>query len=80
MSRSGWRRRVAYQPLSPASVGADRLDEAGQITLEVVTGGRLVPSSHWRAREVIAALDARRHPEAAGLRDAFQEPRAPEPA
>jgi len=59
--------------LALALLASDQLDEAGQIALEAMTSGRLVPSNYWRAREVIAAVDARHLPEAVELRDAYRE-------
>ena len=41
--------------------------------MAAMTSGRLVPSNYWRAREVIAAVDARHLPEAVELRDAYRE-------
>jgi len=38
-----------------------------------MTSGVLVPSSYWRAREVIGAIETRRMPEAAELREAYRE-------
>ncbi|MEV0971862.1 hypothetical protein [Microtetraspora glauca] len=37
-----------------------------------MTSGALVPSTYWRAREVINAIEARRVPEAAELREAYR--------
>ncbi|MEU6034057.1 helix-turn-helix transcriptional regulator [Actinomadura sp. NPDC047616] len=63
--------------LALALLAADQPDEAAHVTLEAVTSGRLVPSSHWRAAEVINALEARGVPEAAGVREAYRELCAP---
>ncbi|MBN6052135.1 hypothetical protein JYK22_09345, partial [Nonomuraea sp. RK-328] len=59
--------------LALALLAADRPDEAGQITLAALTSGSLVPSSYWRAREVINAIEARGVPEAGELREAYRE-------
>ncbi|WP_055481489.1 hypothetical protein [Sphaerimonospora mesophila] len=59
--------------LALALLAADQLDEAGHATLTAITSGLLVPSNYWRAAEVISALEARRVPEAAELREAYQE-------
>ncbi|WP_157248844.1 helix-turn-helix transcriptional regulator [Nonomuraea typhae] len=59
--------------LALSLLAADQLDEAGQITLTAITSGILVPSSYWRAREVIRAVEERRLPEAGELREAYRE-------
>jgi transcriptional regulator with XRE-family HTH domain len=54
-----------------ALAGTDQPDEAAATALDAVTSGLLVPSSYWRAREVIAAVgDA---PGSGDLRDAYRE-------
>ncbi|GLZ14140.1 hypothetical protein Acsp04_43750 [Actinomadura sp. NBRC 104425] len=63
--------------LALALLATDQADEAAHLTLEAITSGRLVPSSHWRAAEVINALEARGVPQAADLREAFRELRTP---
>jgi hypothetical protein len=40
--------------------------------MTAITSGMLVPSNYWRAA-VIAAVEARRIPEAAELREAYRE-------
>jgi hypothetical protein len=50
-----------------------RLDEAGQTALEAVTLRLLVPSSYWRAEEVITAVAARAEPQTRDLREAYRE-------
>jgi hypothetical protein len=40
--------------------------------MDAVTSGLLVPSSYWRAEEVIAAVDTGGLREAAQLRDAYR--------
>ncbi|GLW11924.1 hypothetical protein Misp01_70520 [Microtetraspora sp. NBRC 13810] len=51
--------------------------EAGDATLTAITSGLLVPSNYWRAAEVVAAVEARRLPEAGELREAYRELCAP---
>ncbi|MFG1944980.1 helix-turn-helix transcriptional regulator [Nonomuraea sp. NPDC048826] len=59
--------------LALALLANDQPDEAGHITLTALTNPHLVPSHHWRATEVIGALEARRAPEAKHLREAYRE-------
>jgi len=59
--------------LALALLATDQPDEAGQLALTTMTSGVLVPSSYWRAREVIGAIETRRMPEAAELREAYRE-------
>ncbi|GLY88645.1 hypothetical protein [Actinoallomurus iriomotensis] len=68
-------RRVATArlDLSLALVAAGRPDEAAYETLTAVTSGVLVPSNHWRAREVVDAVAAARVPAAYELREAYRE-------
>ncbi|MFC0864303.1 helix-turn-helix domain-containing protein [Sphaerimonospora cavernae] len=63
--------------LALALLAADQPDEAGHATLTAVTSGLLVPSNYWRAAEVITALESRRVPEAAELREAYRELHSP---
>lgn len=58
--------------LALALLTADQPDEAGRLVLEAMTSGVLVPSNHWRANEVITALETRGLPEAPDLREAYQ--------
>jgi hypothetical protein len=72
------RRAVAARlDLALALIAAGQPDEAGQITLTVITSGMLVPSNYWRAREVIIGIEARRLPHADELREAYKELRDP---
>lgn len=64
---------TARLDLALSLLAADRPDEAGQVTLTALTSGSLVPSHHWRAREVINAIEARDIPEGRSLREAYQE-------
>ena len=68
-------RRVASArlDLSLALVASGRPDEAAHETLTAVTSGVLVPSNHWRAGEVIGAVEAARVTGVAELRDAYRE-------
>jgi hypothetical protein len=59
--------------LSLALIAAGRHDEAAGTTLEAISSGRLVPSTYWRAREVIQAVAQRGVPEAAELAEAYRE-------
>jgi transcriptional regulator with XRE-family HTH domain len=59
--------------LSLALIAAGRHDEAAGTTLEAISSGRLVPSTYWRAREVIKAVAERGVPEAAELAEAYRE-------
>lgn len=59
--------------LSLALVAASKPDEATGVALEAVTSRLLVPSNFWRAREVIAVVEDRGVPEAAELRQAYQD-------
>ncbi|MER5882497.1 transcriptional regulator [Streptomyces sp. NPDC001941] len=69
-----WPRRVAtaHLDLALTLLGGDRLDEACAAAQQAVLSGRIVPSNHWRALEVVRAVEARRLPEAPGLREAYQ--------
>jgi hypothetical protein len=67
------RAATARLDLSLALIAAGRHDEAAGTALEAVTSGRIVPSSYWRAREVIRAVADRGVPEAAELAEAYLE-------
>jgi len=69
-----WPRRVASANIDLALtlVVRNRLDEACHATHQAIASGRIVPSNHWRAAEVISAVEARRLPAAKDLRDAFE--------
>ena len=67
------RAATARLDLSLALIAADRHDEAAGTALEAVTSGRIVPSSYWRAREVIRAVADRGVPEAPELAEAYRE-------
>jgi transcriptional regulator with XRE-family HTH domain len=59
--------------LSLALITTDRHDEAARAALEAITSGRLVPSHHWRAREVIEAVRAQGVTEGDELYEAYRE-------
>ena len=65
------RAATARLDLSLALIAAGRHDEAARTALEAITSGRIVPSSYWRAREVIDAVAERGVPEARELADAY---------
>lgn len=77
---STWPRRVASANIDLALVllAGDRLDEACDAARKALLSGRVVPSNHWRAREVVSAVEARRLPEAPALREAYEALRANE--
>ncbi|SDH49905.1 hypothetical protein SAMN05216553_1252 [Lentzea fradiae] len=72
---SRWPRRVASAniDLSLALLVGDRADEAASHTLRAIASGRVVPSNQWRAAEVVRAVEARGLPEAADLREAYEQ-------
>ncbi|MFJ6725781.1 helix-turn-helix domain-containing protein [Streptomyces sp. NPDC091281] len=69
-----WPRRVASAniDLALALLGGDRLDEACNAAQRAILSGRIVPSNHWRALEVVKAVERRQLPEAPDLREAYQ--------
>lgn len=69
-----WPRRVASAniDLGLVLVAEDRLDKACDSVRKAILSGRVVPSNHWRALEVVQAVESRALPEAADLRDAYQ--------
>jgi hypothetical protein len=67
------RAATARLDLSLALLAAGRHEEAAGTALEAITSGRLVPSSYWRARELIHAVTERGIPEAAELAGAYRE-------
>lgn len=78
LKRSGderkWPRRTASAnlDLALALLVSDQLDEACHAAFEAVTSGCVVPSNHWRAAEVVTAVEARGVPEAKDLREAYE--------
>lgn len=69
-----WPRRVASANIDLALVllSGDRLDEACDSARKAMLSGRVVPSNHWRALEVVNAVEARQLPEAPELREAYE--------
>jgi transcriptional regulator with XRE-family HTH domain len=69
-----WPRRVATANLDLALtlLAANRLDEAVGAAHEAISSGRVVPSSHWRALEVVRAVENRQPAEAKDLREAYE--------
>ena len=59
--------------LALALLAANQPEEAVHRALEAVTSGRLVPSSYWRAAEIVAAVEQLRIAETDALRDAYLE-------
>ncbi|WP_157528089.1 transcriptional regulator [Nocardia sp. NRRL S-836] len=74
---SNWPRRVASAniDLSLALLVANRMDEAAGHTMRAIASGQVVPSNHWRAAEVVAAVEAGGLPEATDLREAYEQMR-----
>jgi transcriptional regulator with XRE-family HTH domain len=68
-----WPRRVASANIDLALVlvAGNRLDEACDAAQKAILSGRVVPSNHWRALEVVNSVEAKL-PEAADLRDAYE--------
>lgn len=52
------------------------MDEACNSAQKAILSGRVVPSNHWRALEVVKAVEARKLPESADLREAYQSLKA----
>ncbi|MGJ5891331.1 helix-turn-helix transcriptional regulator [Streptomyces niveiscabiei] len=69
-----WPRRVASANIDLALVllNENRLDEACDAVQKAILSGRVVPSNHWRALEVVAAVERRSLPEAKDLREAYE--------
>ncbi|MEU0100994.1 helix-turn-helix domain-containing protein [Streptomyces sp. NPDC006267] len=69
-----WPRRVASANIDLALtlIRGDRIDEACNAAQRAILSGRIVPSNHWRALEVVNAVEARQLPEATDLREAYQ--------
>jgi tetratricopeptide (TPR) repeat protein len=74
----GWPRRVAAAQLdlALALVAAGQHDEATATAQTAILSGRIVPSNHWRAAEVLRAVELRDVPQARELRDAYETLRA----
>ncbi|WP_267898189.1 hypothetical protein [Streptomyces sp. CMB-StM0423] len=69
-----WPRRVASANIDLALVllADGRLDEACEAARLAMLSGRVVPSNHWRALEIVNAAESRTLPEAADLREAYE--------
>lgn len=69
-----WPRRVASANIDLALVllTQNRLDEACNSVQKAILSGRVVPSNHWRALEVVKAVEDRKLPEASDLREAYE--------
>lgn len=74
-----WPRRVASATIDLALVllADGRLDEACDAARLAMLSGRVVPSNHWRALEIVNAAESQALPEAPDLREAYEEMRAP---
>jgi transcriptional regulator with XRE-family HTH domain len=57
--------------LSLALLAAGKPDEAADVAIQAVTSGRLVPSTYWRAREVVEGIEATRTAKAGELAEAY---------
>jgi len=75
---SRWPRRVASANIDLALtlLSVNRHDEACESAKNAILSGKVVPSNHWRALEVVRAVESRGLPESASLREAYQEMRA----
>ncbi|MDH6135814.1 transcriptional regulator with XRE-family HTH domain [Kitasatospora sp. MAA4] len=71
---SRWPRRVASAniDLALSLVASDHLDEAASAAQRAILSGRIVPSNHWRALEVVRAVETRKLSEAKDLREAYE--------
>lgn len=71
---SKWPRRVASANIDLALVllARGQLDEACDSAQKAILSGRVVPSNHWRALEVVNAVEAKELPEAPDLREAYE--------
>ncbi|MFI1582177.1 transcriptional regulator [Embleya sp. NPDC020630] len=71
------RAAVAHLDLALILLTHERLDEACATAHRAIRSGRVAPSSHWRALEVVKAVEARGLPEAAELGAAYEELKRP---
>lgn len=71
---TAWPRRVvtAHLDLALGLLASDRLDEACDAARKAVLSGRVLPANHWRVHEIVTAVEARGLPEAADLREAYE--------
>ncbi|WP_406295783.1 helix-turn-helix domain-containing protein [Embleya sp. NBC_00888] len=66
------RAAVANLDLALILLTNDKLDEACDAAQRAILSNRVMPSSHWRALEVVKVVEGRRLPEAADLRAAYE--------
>jgi transcriptional regulator with XRE-family HTH domain len=69
------RAALARLDLSLALLGTGRPDEAGSVATAAITSGLLVPSTWWRATEVVGGVERAGVGEAGELRDAYESHR-----
>ena len=69
-----WPRRYASAHIDLALITSKTgdLDESCSSARTAMLTGRLAPSDHWRAREVLDTLTARGFPGTAGLRETYE--------
>jgi hypothetical protein len=69
-----WPRRVATANLDLALtlLATDQLDEAADAARSAMLSGMVVPSNHWRAREVVTAVESRGLSVVADLREVYE--------
>lgn len=69
-----WPRRVASAniDLALALLAGNRIDEACDAAQRAILSGRVVPSNHWRALEIVKAVEVKQLPEASDLREAYE--------
>jgi transcriptional regulator with XRE-family HTH domain len=70
-----WPRRVASAKLDLALtlLITNQLDEACYATQQALESGKIVPSNHWRAAEVINTIEQHQLPETQQLKDAYHQ-------
>ena len=73
-----WPRRVAsaHLDLALTLLITNRLDEASGSALVALSSGHVAPSNYWRALEIVKAVEDRNLPEAADLREAYENLRS----
>ncbi|MET8540773.1 helix-turn-helix transcriptional regulator [Kitasatospora sp. NPDC004799] len=72
-----WSRRAASAniDLALSLVTTNRLDEACHAAQRAMLSGRVAPSNHWRALEVVNAVEVGKISDARDLREAYEEMR-----
>ncbi|WP_263168960.1 helix-turn-helix domain-containing protein [Streptomyces sp. SCSIO ZS0520] len=75
---SRWPRRVASAniDLALSLIASDRLDEACSAAQNAILSGRVVPSNHWRALEIVRKTEDRGISNARELREAYEDMRS----